>query len=37
MGELTMCRLAYEDGKYVMHMVLGEGINPSKWEEAGWA
>ena len=31
-----MCRLAYEDGKYVMHMVKGEGINPGKWEEAGW-
>ena len=36
-GELTMCRLAYEDGKSVMHMVKGEGVNPGKWEEAGWA
>ena len=36
-GKLTMCRLAYEDGKYLMHMVLGEGVNPGKWEEAGWA
>ena len=36
-GVLTMCRLAFEDGKYVMHMVVGEGVNPGKWEEAGWA
>ena len=36
-GVLTMCRLAVEDGKYVMHMVVGEGVNPGKWEEAGWA
>ena len=36
-GEITMCRLAYEDGKYVMHLVKGEGVNLGKWEEAGWA
>ena len=36
-GVLTMCRLAVEDGKYVMHMVVGEGTTPQKWEEAGWA
>lgn len=35
-GTITMCRLAYEDGKYVMHMVVGEGVKPPKWEEAGW-
>ncbi len=35
-GVLTMCRLAVEDGKYVMHMVVGEGTSPQKWEEAGW-
>ena len=35
-GELTMCRLFMEDGKYCMHMVTGEGITPRKWEEAGW-
>ncbi len=34
---LTMCRLAYTDGKYYMHMVKGEGTTPRKWEEAGWA
>ena len=36
-GVLTMCRLAVENNKYVMHMVVGEGVNPGKWEEAGWA
>lgn len=35
-GELTMCRLFMEDGKYYMHMVTGTGITPRKWEEAGW-
>ena len=35
-GKLTMCRLAVENGKYVMHMVVGEGTTPPKWEEAGW-
>ena len=35
-GELTMCRLFYEDGEYYMHLVKGEGKTPPKWEEAGW-
>ncbi len=35
-GQLTMCRLFYENGQYCMHMVTGEGITPRKWEEAGW-
>ncbi len=35
-GELTMCRLFYEDGKYYMHILKGEGKTPPKWEEAGW-
>ncbi len=35
-GELTMCRLFMENGKYFMHMVTGEGITPRKWEECGW-
>ena len=35
-GKLTMCRLTYDDGEYYMHMVVGEGISPRKWEEAGW-
>ncbi len=35
-GQVTMCRLTYDDGMYYMHMVVGEGITPRKWEEAGW-
>lgn len=36
-GTVTMARLAVLDGEYVMHLVLGEGTTPPKWEEAGWA
>ncbi len=36
-GKITMCRLAVEDGEYVMHMVIGDATNPPRWEEAGWA
>ena len=35
-GKVTMCRLTYDDGEYYMHMVVGEGITPRTWEEAGW-
>ena len=35
-GQVTMCRLTCIDGQYYMHMVVGEGITPRKWEEAGW-
>ena len=35
-GTVTMCRLACTDGKYQLHLVLGEGKTPPKWEEAGW-
>ena len=35
-GEVTMCRLTYDDGMYYMHMVKGEAVAPRKWEEAGW-
>jgi L-fucose isomerase-like protein len=35
-GELTMCRLTTIDGKYVMHLVKGEGVTPESWEECGW-
>ncbi len=35
-GKVTLCRLTYDDGEYYMHMVVGEGITPRKWEEAGW-
>ncbi len=35
-GTITMCRLFAENGKYYMHLVKGEGIEPRKWEECGW-
>lgn len=35
-GTVTMARLAVLDGEYVMHLVVGEGTTPPKWEEAGW-
>lgn len=35
-GELTMCRLTAKDGKFVMHMVTGDGKTPDTWEECGW-
>ena len=35
-GTLTMSRLVYKDGKYIMHIILGNGKNPPKWEECGW-
>lgn len=35
-GMLTMCRLTYANGKYVMQMLSGNGKTPPKWEECGW-
>ena len=35
-GVLTMSRLVYKDGKYTMHVILGNGKTPPKWEECGW-
>ena len=35
-GTVTMSRLTYMHGKYVMQMVLGNGKTPPKWEECGW-
>ena len=35
-GTVTMSRLFFEDGKYKMHLAVGEGKTPPKWEEAGW-
>jgi len=35
-GIVTMSRLTYMNGKYVMQMVLGNGKTPPKWEECGW-
>ena len=35
-GTVTMSRLTYKDGKYVMQIILGDGKTPPKWEECGW-
>ncbi|NLD86701.1 MAG: hypothetical protein GX633_00370, partial [Clostridiales bacterium] len=35
-GELTLARLIYTNGKYVMHLLRGEAKQPPKWEECGW-
>jgi L-fucose isomerase-like protein len=35
-GKVTMSRLVYKDGKYMMQVILGDGKNPPKWEECGW-
>ena len=35
-GTVTMSRLTYQNGKYVMHVLLGNGKTPPKWEEFGW-
>ena len=35
-GKVTMCRLTSCGDEYYMHMVVGEGVTPRKWEEAGW-
>ena len=36
-GKVTICRLGYSDGQYVMHIITGNAQTPIKWEEAGWA
>lgn len=36
-GELTLCRLTFTDGGYYMHVVKGEGVSPTPWEECGWS
>ncbi len=35
-GTVTMCRLTTIDGKWYMHLVVGEGVTPESWEECGW-
>ncbi len=35
-GTVTMSRLTYKNGKYIMHILLGDGKTPPKWEECGW-
>ena len=36
-GELTLCRLTHDRGGYALHAVTGRGVEPRRWEEAGWA
>lgn len=36
-GEVTMSRLAFTKGEFVMHAVKATAVTPEKWEEAGWA
>lgn len=36
-GKITLCRLGYSQGEYVMHVITGEARPPIRWEEAGWA
>lgn len=35
-GTVTMSRLTYAGGRYVMQILLGNGKTPPKWEECGW-
>ena len=35
-GTVTLARLTYAKGKYVMQILLGNGKTPPKWEECGW-
>ena len=35
-GTLTMSRLVYKNGGYIMQVILGNGKNSPKWEECGW-
>jgi L-fucose isomerase-like protein len=35
-GRVTLCRLASEGDRYVMHVATGEAVTPQPWEEAGW-
>lgn len=35
-GIVTMSRLTYKDGKYIMQIMQGDGRTPPKWEECGW-
>lgn len=36
-GKVTLCRLAYAGGRYVLHLATGTARSPRQWEEAGWA
>lgn len=36
-GQVTLCRLGYARGEYVLHIMTGTARTPIQWEEAGWA
>ena len=36
-GEVTLCRLTHTGDRYALHAVTGRGVEPRRWEEAGWA
>jgi L-fucose isomerase-like protein len=36
-GQLTLCRLTHGGDRYALHAVSGRGVEPRRWEEAGWA
>jgi L-fucose isomerase-like protein len=36
-GQVTLCRLASRGDRYRLHVVTGQAVAPSPWEEAGWA
>jgi len=35
-GLVTLARLGYRGDKYFLHIVMGEGKRPRRWEELGW-
>ena len=35
-AKVTMFRFIVKNGKYSLHMVVGEGKTPPSWEECGW-
>lgn len=36
-GPVTLCRLGFVRGEYMLHVVTGTAQTPRPWEEAGWA
>ena len=35
-GKVTLARLGYSNGKYIMHITTGTAVEPRSWEEIGW-
>lgn len=36
-GEVTLARMGYNNGQYILHVITGKARQPRKWEEAGWS